>query len=376
MKKLCFVTTVSSTMETFVKDLVIYLYEKGDFDITLICSPDEQFSNALPDYLHFVPIEMNRGFDLKGIISIFTITRFLKKNSIDYIQYSTPNAALYASIAATIANIPIRNYHLMGFRYLGASGLMRIALKKLEQLTCKLSTQIECVSRSNLELGIAEGIFDRNKVDVIWNGSSAGIDCSKFNLTRRTQLREKTRKELGYDTNNIVFCFAGRITHDKGINELFEAFSKTKNPDYRLLMLGSEEGVETLDQALLAKARNDNRIFFHPFVSDIVPFYAAIDILVLPSYREGFGNIIIEAEAMGVPVIVTNIPGPIDAMIPDVTGLTVRKKDSKELLFAMEKLGTDGELRIKMGAAGADFAQKSFDQKKLFEKVLQKRNSI
>ena len=171
-------------METFVKDLVIYLYEKGDFDITLICSPDEQFSNALPDYLHFVPIEMNRGFDLKGIISIFTITRFLKKNSIDYIQYSTPNAALYASIAATIANIPIRNYHLMGFRYLGASGLMRIALKKLEQLTCKLSTQIECVSRSNLELGIAEDIFDRNKVDVIWNGSSAGIDCSKFNLTR------------------------------------------------------------------------------------------------------------------------------------------------------------------------------------------------
>ena len=363
-------------MEAFVKDLVIYLYEKGDFDITLICSPDKQFSKALPDYLHFVPIEMNRGFDLKAVISIFTITRFLKRNGIDYIQYSTPNAALYASIAATIAKIPVRNYHLMGFRYLGASGLMRVVLKKLEQLTCKLSTQIECVSRSNLELGIAEGIFDRNKVDVIWNGSSAGIDCSKFNLTRRTQLREKTRKELGYDTNNIVFCFAGRITHDKGINELFEAFTETKNSAYRLLMLGSEEGIETLDQDLLTKARNDNRIVFHPFVSDIVPFYAAIDVLVLPSYREGFGNIIIEAEAMGVPVIVTNIPGPIDAMIPNVTGLTVRKKDSKELLFAMEKLGIDRELRTKMGAAGADFVQKSFDQKKLFEKVLQKRNTI
>lgn len=116
------------------------------------------------------------GMLLTGsIYALKTLTRFFKKEKFDLIQYSTPNAAFYSSIAAKKADCKVRNYHLMGLRYLGASGMGRTILKALERIACHNSTSIECVSKSNMEMGIKEGLFPKEKVTVVWNGSTGGV---------------------------------------------------------------------------------------------------------------------------------------------------------------------------------------------------------
>ena len=144
----------------------------------------------------------------------------------------------------------------------------------------------------------------------------------------------------------------------------------------RLLLIGSIENRDTLDEKLLRDAENDPHVLFHEYVDDIERYYAAMDVLVLPSYREGFGNIIIEAQAMGVPVIVTDIPGPIDAMKPMETGLSVPVADIDALSTAMNTLAKDSALRSELGRHGRKLVEEQFDQKILLDHFLQERKLL
>lgn len=375
MKKLCFITTVPMTIRAFVLPVVTYLNEETDWEITIICDDDVTLNQELPEGVRYIPVSMKRGISPVGIVSIYKIAEIFKNENFDLVQYSTPNAALYASIAAKLAGVKLRKYHLMGFRYLGASGPLRFVLKMLEKLSCKLSTDVECVSPSNMTLGIQEGIFPQEKVAVIWNGSSAGVDLERFDIKKREQWRKGLRDQLGYDEQNCVFGFAGRITGDKGINELLQAFQNISDPNKRLLLIGRVEEEQTLDRQLMDTAQNDPRVTFLPYTPDIEQYYAAMDVLVLPSYREGFGNVIIEAEAMGTPVIVTDIPGPIDAMEDQLTGLKVPVKDAEALCKAMERMMCHS-LYEEYGENCNSFVKDHFDKDKLFPMILEDRKAL
>ena len=125
MKKVCFITTISATLNSFVLDTAQYLHKNGEYDITFICNYDKNFAETLPEYIHFIPISMQRGVNFKGFASIKKFIKIFKENQFDYIQYSTPNASLYASIAAKLAKMPVRLYAQWGIRYVGASGMSR-----------------------------------------------------------------------------------------------------------------------------------------------------------------------------------------------------------------------------------------------------------
>ena len=169
MKKICYVVTVSVTIRAFFISQLKYLSENG-FDVTVICSPDDGLQEELGDKICYIPVDIPRGMSVLGSIhATKNLLKIFKEEKFDLIQYSTPNAALYSAIAAIIEGCKIRNYHLMGFRYLGADGLGRNVLKSIERLTCILSTSIECVSKSNLELGTKEKIFSKDKATVAWN---------------------------------------------------------------------------------------------------------------------------------------------------------------------------------------------------------------
>lgn len=373
MNKICYILTVPVTVRAFFIPQLKYLSENG-FDVSVICSSDDTLQSELGKKIHFIPVDMPRGLSIfKSISVIRKLIKIFKQESFNFIQYSTPNAALYGAIAAKICRVKIRNYHLMGFRYLGAKGILKVILKFLEKITCRLSSSIECVSKSNLELGVAEGIFAKNKATVVWNGSTGGIDLDRFSIENRTEWRNEIRNKLGYSKNDFIYGFVGRITKDKGIDELLEAFLNSAH-NAKLLMVGEFENEQELNQELLSNAKSNNQIKFVGAVNDVEKYFAAIDMLVLPSYREGFGNVVIESAAMGTPAIVSDIPGPRDAVIPNKTAILVPPNNT----MALENIfSTVSKETIKsLGKEAADFSKNNFDQNILNKYILERKNYL
>ena len=370
MKKICYVVTIPGTIESFFIPQLRYLSENG-YSVTVVCAYSDSLQIQLGGKVIFHSIDIPRGISFAGSVkAIQELAAFFKLKQFDLIQYSTPNAAFYASIAAKAVGCKVRNYHLMGLRYLGAHGIGRMILKTLEKIACYNSTSIECVSKSNMQMGIREGLFLPEKVTVVWNGSTGGVDVSRFDYAQRDLWRKEIRAELGYADNDFVYGFVGRITGDKGINELLEAYFSL-HTDAKLFLIGRIEDVHTLSAELLAKARKHPNIQFHDPVNDIERYFAAIDVLMLPSYREGFGNVVIEAGAMGTPAIVSDIPGPTDAIDLNKTAIVVPVKDSVALAKAMKQISTMDY--IIMGQNAAKFARSKFDADVLCKKILERK---
>lgn len=343
-------------------------------NISVICGNDEKLQAKLGNNIHFIPVDIPRGISVIGSIkAIKQLISVFKKENFDLIQYSTPNAALYSAIASKLVGCKIRNYHCMGFRYLGFSGLTKKIFKLIEKITCILSTDIECVSNSNLEFGIKEKLFNNEKATVVFHGSTGGVDMHKFNIEYRNHWRSEIRNNYLLNEDDFVYGFVGRITRDKGINELLEAFFSLKN-NSKLMLIGNMEENNNLDKSLLEKSKHCENIIYTGAVDDVEKYFAAIDVLVLPSYREGFGNVVIESEAMGTPAIVTNIPGPIDTIIRDKTALVVSVKNSNELSLCMKKIRTNDYSSMSKNAA--QFAKENFDSNVLNKKIFERKQSL
>ena len=375
MKKICFITTVSSTIKSFILNTAEYLYENGQYDITFICNYDEELIKCIPSYIHYMPIKMKRGVSLDGIKAIIKFYKIFKKEKFDLIQYSTPNAALYASIAGRLAKVKVRLYCQWGIRYVGFKGIKRQLFKVLEKKVCNNSTWIEPDSFGNLKFSHDENLYTDSNSSVIWNGSANGIDLKRFDINKKQIWNNEIRKKYNLN-NNIIIGFIGRLEKDKGINELFEAFRNLNYNNVKLMIVGAEDKRETINGQLYKWAKSCKNIIFTGKVSDVEKYYSTFDIFVLPSYREGFGTVVIEAEAMGVPVIVTNIPGSTDAMIKNETGLIVNKGDSISLQLAIEKLIKNQEMRDEMSENAVKFAREKFENKKLFEFIFKDRERL
>lgn len=378
MKKICFITTISSTLESFVLNTAKYLHENTDWNISFICDENEEFKNNLPDYIHYYPIPMKRGISLTGIKSMNQMRKIFKEQKFDLIQYSTPNASLYASLAGFLTRTPIRLYCQWGMVYVGFSGIKRKIFKLIEKLICGLSTWIEPDSYSNLEFAHKEKLYNKNKGSVVWNGSACGIDINKFDYANNKLYRKEIRNKLNIEDNKFIFGFVGRITRDKGINELFEASKRImeKNKDIMLMLVGSEETDGTINKELYKWSKENKQVIYCGYTKEVEKYLCAIDCYILPSYREGFGMGTIEAEAMGVPVIVTDIPGPIDAMKKDVTGLIVKKADVRSLKKAMIKLLENRDLCIEYGKNGVEFVTNNFEQQTFFNYIKMDREDL
>lgn len=367
--KICFITTISATIDSFFMTLVEYIHNNTNWEISIICNDDGNFAERLPEYVNYIPVSMKRGISFGGISKIFKLKKIFKKEKFDIIQYSTPNAAFLASIASKLAKAPVRNYHLMGFRFLGSNGVMQKFLKMIEKITCRLSTHIECVSESNRQIGIEQKIFDANKAVVVWNGSTGGVDISRFDFEKREIYRNEIRNKYSLSEDDFVFGYVGRVVADKGVNEILEAFSKINNA--KLFMIGRMEETESLNKELYESSVNNKNIIYTGNVDNVEKFFSALDVLLLPSYREGFGNVVIESAAMGTPSIISNIPGPLDAVIPDCTAKVVEVKNAEALYEAMVfMMNTDYK---SMGIQAKDFVVNSFESNKLNEYIIKRK---
>lgn len=378
MKRICFVTTIYMTYKAFLKQLSQYLHDTGEYDISLICADEQEVHEDVPDFVHYFPVKMERGVSLSMFESIKQIQVVLEKENFDIVQYSTPNAAFYTSIAAKKAKAPVRLYCQWGIRYMGFEGWKRVLFKKLEKITCDNSTFIEVESDNIREFSLKEKLYTADRSCVIWNGSASGVDLSKFDISKKEQWNNEIRTKYGVSENDIVFSFAARLTADKGINELLEAFTNLveKYDNIKLLVMGGMDDSGSINNELVKIAKNSGKVIFTGSVPDVERYYAASDVFVAPSYREGFGLVVIEAESMALPAIVSNVPGQIDAIVPNETGLDCVVKSASSLQEKMEKLILDTELRKRLGANAQKFVEDNFEQKKLFEYLKKHRDEL
>ena len=378
MKKICFITTISGTLLSFVRDFAIYMHENGDYDITFICDKDEKLEKVLPNYIHYIPIEMKRGISIGGILSCLKMSKIFRKNQFDLIQYSTPNAALYASIAGWFARIPVRLYCQWGIAYVGFIGLKRKIFKCEEKFVCSLSTWIEPDSIGNLNFSHEEKLYPEKKGSVVHKGSASGVSLEKFDISKKIFYRREIREKYDIPEEAFVYGFVGRITGDKGINELLAAtkliLKKYKN--VYLMIVGGMDKEESVNTNLFEWSKKSCNVIYCGATNEVQKYMSAMDCYVMPSYREGFGLTVVEAGAMGIPVICTNIPGPTDAIHDQETGLIIEKKNVEALRTAILKIYSDPEMAKKLGQAGYENVKTNYEQKRLFKYILQDRDRL
>lgn len=378
MKRICIVTTISGTLTSFVVELAQFLVENEDLDITLICDNDPEFGSSLPPSLHYIPVSMKRGISFGGLRTVLQLRKIFQREKFDLVQYSTPNASLYASLAAWLAKVPVRLYCQWGMVYVAFKGWKRKFFRWEEKLVCRLSNVIEPDSKGNLDFAHNEGLYPEGEGHVIWNGSAKGVDLKKFDFARKEEFRRNILNLHPILQGKTVVGFVGRLDRDKGCNELLTAFRNLRrlHSDLVLLFIGNMDKPQTIIPELYEYLRNTPEIVCTGAVNNVEEYLATMDIFVLPSYREGFGMAVVEAEAMGVPVAVTQIPGPLDGMLPEETGLTYPAHNANALEEVLEKLIKAPEERERLGRNGVEFVRAKFDAKVFAEKVLADRRQL
>ncbi len=378
--KICALTTVAKTMDMFMAHSMRYLSENG-YDVTLVCNMNEGFSDRHGDFAKCIDLKMSRGVSVKDLFSCtFTLFKLFKKEKFDIVYYATPNASLYASVAATLAGVKHRNYCQWGIRYVAFDGIKRKIFKFVEKLTCAFSKTIRSASPKNMEFAISEKLCKREKISVIGIGGTVGVELDKCESFDKSEARQNRRSEYNIPNDAFVYGFVGRINVDKGLNELISAFkslSEKKDNAY-LVLVGDIDEINPIKQENLDFAKQCDRIVLTGNVDSrlIYEYMAAFDVLVHPSYREGFGKVLQEAMGVKIPIITTNIIGPSEVIENNVSGILCNVKDACDLEEKMLLLYEYEELRAQFAEQGYKRAKTYFDRPIMLQNILNDTNKI
>ena len=320
-------------------------------------------------------VDMTRKITpFKDLIALWKLYKFLKKESPFIVHTHTPKAGTLGMIAAKLAAVPNRLHTVAGLPLLEIKGNKRKLLNLVEKITYKCSTHIYPNSNGLKNIIIAEKLCSENKLKVIGNGSSNGINTSYYEPSIFSiEQKEKLKKELNIDERNFIFVFVGRIVSDKGINELIKAFDNMtkKNPNIKLLLIGQQESdLDPLEQETLKIISSNINILSVGFQPDVRPYLAISDALVFPSYREGFPNVVMQAGSMGLPSIVTDINGCNEIIIDGRNGVIIPPKNVSALQEKMELFITNKEFVLKLKSKSREMITSRYEQNIIWEALL------
>lgn len=291
-------------------------------------------------------VEMTRKITpLKDIKALFKLYFFLKNEKPTIVHTHTPKAGIIGMLASKLANTPVRLHTVAGLPLLEATGTNRKILNFVEKLTYRCATKVYPNSFGLKTIIENEKFTKSSKLKVIGNGSSNGIDTEYFSKDKiEKETLQSVKKELGISENDFIFIFVGRIVGDKGINELVEAFNNLceKHKNIKLLLVGSfEEELDPIKSKIKKIIEINKSIITTGYQEDVRPYFALSHILTFPSYREGFPNVVMQAGAMGLPSIVSNINGCNEIITEGINGSIVKTKDVNALQLKMKSYLTD-----------------------------------
>ena len=372
-KKMCVITTIEGTMNSFIVPAMERFVDDG-FDVTLICHMSEEFIAAHSPKFTCINIPMKRGICLADLFTMpLKFWRILKKEKFDYIQYATTNASFYAGIPAKLCGIKTRVYCQWGLLYVGYSGLKRRLFKLIEKFLCWTATHITVASKKNLEYAVNDHVMPATKASVIGDGGTIGVDFSVFDIEKRELFKEQVLAEYPQLDGKLIYGYAGRIESDKGITELLEAFLSLQNDKLALFLIGAFDSLRCdINPDLIACAKATGRVIFHGFSKDVPKYMSAMDILVHPTYREGFSMVIQQAMAMGCAVVTTDVPGPSEVIEDGISGILVKDHSSDDLARGMSLMASDSAMRLRMAAAVQRVREK-FNRERMLELTYQDR---
>jgi len=369
------VTTVPQTLG-FFRGQIAYMKERG-FEVHAVSSPGEwlQLVAARED-IPVHDIDMPRSItpltDLMALSKLYQLFCYLKP---DIVHAHTPKGGLLGVLAARLARVPIVIYGMHGLPFVTASGFKRKLLCWSETISCRLADRVNAVSFSIRQRAAASGFCQETKIHVLGSGSVNGVDAlGRFNPKRfPPNKRAEIRHSCQIPPDALVLGYVGRIVRDKGIVELEAAWQllRPQFPHLHLTLVGSIEPQDPVPAPVLERLKSDPRVHFLGWVNDPAPTYAVMDILVLPTYREGFPISPLEAAAMQVPVVATQVDGCVEAIVDGVTGLLVPPGDSQALAEALQRLILNPELRRHLGQAGRHRVLGEFEPERLAELVFQ-----
>mgnify|MGYP001157464848 CR=1 FL=1 len=371
--KIVHVTTVPQSL-FFLRGQVGYMKERG-FDIHGISSPGEFLSRfAEQECVAVHPVEMPRRITpLRDLVAVASIWKVLRTIRPQIVHAHTPKGGVLGMVAAWLARTPVRMYHMRGLPFTTASGWKRVLLIWSERISCGLADQVFCVSASIRQVALEAGLCRSEKIAVLARGSGNGVDAAqRYNGTQvEPSLRMETRRRYGIPDDALVVGFIGRIVRSKGIIELAGAWKRLRDafPQLHLLLVGPYEPQDPIPADVDAGLRQDPRVHLIGEEWNTPPLYAAMDVLALPTYREGFPNVLLEAAGMMVPVVATRVPGCVDAVQDGVTGKLVPPYDSEQLAAAVKDYLGDPELRRRHGAAARDWVLREFRPQGIWQAI-------
>jgi glycosyltransferase involved in cell wall biosynthesis len=378
--RLLYVTTLPLAQWWFLRGQNRFLAQKG-FELHSITSHEPYFYElAQRDCMTMHPVDIPRSIiPHKDMLTLIRIFFTIRKINPDIVHLSTPKAALLGAIASWAAGIRIRIFLIRGLTSDAKTGFSKKVYQILESLTVRFCNVHYCVSKSLLDQARDNGVLRYDQGEVVGSGMSNGIDCGRFNMANVRQEFDlpDLRESLNIPETSRVVGYVGRLTKDKGVGELLETWKllRLQFRDIYLLLVGEwrkqEEG-DIVSPAVRAALEKDERVRITGYVENPECYYALMTVVVLPSHREGFPNVPMEAAAMELPVVATRVVGCTDAVLDGVTGTLVEPRNPKALANAITKYLSDPALCKEHGQAGRERVEKYFRQEIVWEALLQK----
>jgi len=341
MKKLVIIVTVPVVLETWLKGQAKFLSQY--YKVEIITAPSETINSIkLYENVSIVTMDFNRQINLfKDLKVLWQLVRYFLKEKPSMVYTLTPKAGLLGMIASWIARVRYRIHCVVGLPHLEAKGNRKTILSLTEKITYFFASNIFC---NSLNLKKVVSSMTTKPVNVIGNGSVNGVDTEFFKNKFSVEEKQRTLEKIGFRENHFIITFVGRIVKDKGINELIQAFYALSQEyeEARLLLIGDYKNEsDPISMESVDIIEKNSKIKYLEFQEDVREYLAISNLFVLPSYREGLPNVLIEAGSYGVPMIATDINGCNEVIENNVNGLLVKKKDVGALYYAMQKFVDD-----------------------------------
>ena len=325
-----------------------------------------------------IAVEMQRGMSpFKDIVSLVKLYLVFKKEKPQIVHSITPKAGLLCMLAAKFAGVPIRMHMFTGLLFPTMKGFSQKIFIKMDQLLCWAATNI--YPEGN---GVKQDLINYNitskPLKVLANGNVNGIDLDFFSPKQISEDQKyQLRNELNFDPQDFVFVFVGRLVGDKGINELVDAFKSFDNSNVKLLLVGPLElKQDPIKEATIKEITNNKNIISVGSKSDVRPYLAISDVLVFPSYREGFPNVVLQAGAMELPCIVTNISGCNEIIEEGKNGIIIPPKNKLAIANAMNFVIENKDKKEFFRKNARSMIESRYNQKLVWNAILKEYNSL
>ncbi len=375
--KIARVSTVPFFLDFQLKKQICDLLESG-FDVTAISSAESGWA-GLENVkgLKCVPLNIIRQpAPLKDFVSLYRLYCLFKRYKFDVVHSTTPKAGLLCAIAAKMAGVTVRIHTFTGQTWATKTGISKKVLSFMDKCIVWLNTQCYADSYSQRDYLNSFGVGNNQTIKVLGKGSLAGVDLDRFSIKKWRHCKQSLLDELGILSGDFVISFVGRLSRDKGVFELLDAVRQLKkiHNNLQLILIGRCEELE-VERYL----KQETRLEYIKYIGETSTpekYLSISSLLCLPSYREGFGTVVIEAAAMSVPTVGSDIVGLVDAVEDGVTGLLVKSKDVNDLRIALDKMILNQDLVMRMGAQAYLRCGKFFDSKKISELVISEYRSL